>query len=300
MKPTLLTLEYFLKCAEMQHLTRAAAELRVSQPSLTRTIKSLEKELDVPLFEKRGRNIVLTRYGQILKLHTERILAELSAAEKEIKESRGTVETTVRLSLRSASHLIPGFIIDFQKRYPNIHLEILMEKSEETKDGNSTVDLSLYSTIKPEHTDGSQTLLEEEILLAVPKSDARAGSRTVNLRDFADDPFLLLQIGKSLRTITDVYCHEAGFTPKISLESDNPQTIRAFIRAGFGISFVPKITWYGMQNEAIALIPIADPICRRCLILSWQDNVEENPGAVLLRDYFIDHFAPYAYGKMRT
>ena len=300
MKPTLLTLEYFLKCADMQHLTKAAAELHVSQPSLTRTIKSLEKELDAPLFEKRGRNIVLTRYGQILKLHTERILAELSAAEKEIKESRGTVETTVRLSLRSASHLIPGFIIDFQKRYPNIHLEILMEKNEEAKDGNSAIDLSLYSTIKPEHTDGSQTLLEEEILLAVPKSDARAGSRTVNLRDFSDDPFLLLQIGKSLRTITDVYCHEAGFTPKISLESDNPQTIRAFIRAGFAISFVPKITWYGMQNEAIALIPIADPVCRRCLILSWQDNVEENPGAVLLRDYFIDHFAPYAYGKMRS
>lgn len=300
MKPTLLTLEYFLKCAEMQHLTRAAAELRVSQPSLTRTIKSLEKELDVPLFEKRGRNIVLTRYGQILKLHTERILAELSAAEKEIKESRGTVETTVRLSLWAASHLIPGFIIDFQKRYPNIHLEILMEKSEDAKNGKSAVDLSLYSTIKPEHTECSQTLLEEEILLAVPKSDARAGSHTVNLRDFADDPFLLLQIGKSLRTITDVYCHEAGFTPKISLESDNPQTIRAFIRTGFGISFVPKITWHGMQNEAIALIPIADPICRRCLILSWQEHIEENPGAVLLRDYFIDHFAPYAYGKMRT
>ena len=300
MKPTLLTLEYFLKCADMQHLTKAAAELHVSQPSLTRTIKSLEKELDVPLFEKRGRNIVLTRYGQILKLHTERILAELSAAEKEIKESRGTVETTVRLSLRSASHLVPGFIIDFQKRYPNIHLEILMEKNEEMKDGNSAIDLSLYSTIKPEHTDYSQTLLEEEILLAVPKSDARAGSRTVNLRDFADDPFLLLQIGKSLRTITDVYCHEAGFAPKISLESDNPQTIRAFIRAGFAISFVPKITWYGMQNEAIALIPIADPICRRCLILSWQEHIEENPGAVMLRDYFINHFAPYAYGKMRT
>ena len=299
MKPTLLTLEYFLKCAETQHLTRAAAELHVSQPSLTRTIKSLEKELDAPLFQKRGRNIVLTRYGEILKLHTEHVLAELSLAEKEIQDAKGTNETVVRLSLRSSSHLIPGFIMDFQKNYPNIHLEILMEKTDHTKGGHSDVDLQLYSAIQPVNTENAHTLLEEEILLAVPKTDPRANARTVYLKDFADDPFVLLQTGKSLRTITDVYCHTAGFAPKVSLESDNPQTIRAFIRAGFGISFVPQITWSGMQKENIALIPIASPVCHRCLILSWHPDIENNPGAVLLRDYIIQNFAAYAYGKVK-
>ena len=299
MKPTLLTLEYFLKCAEMQHLTRAAAELRVSQPSLTRTIKSLEKEIDAPLFQKRGRNIVLTRYGEILKLHTEHILAELAACEAEIKNAKGINETTVRLSLLSASHLIPGFIMDFQKQHPNIHLEILMEKTNQEKSPKNDVDLSLYSAIKPMNTENSHTLLEEEILLAVPKTDPRANRRTVDLKDFAEDPFVLLQVGKSLRTITDVYCHDAGFIPKISLESDNPQTIRAFIRAGFGISFVPKITWSGMQKENITLIPIASPVCRRCLILSWQPDIQTNPAAVLLRDYIIQNFASYAYGMVK-
>ncbi len=174
-----------------------------------------------------------------------------------------------------------------------------MEKTDHTMGGHSDVDLQLYSAIQPVNTENAHTLLEEDILLAVPKTDPRANARTVYLKDFADDPFVLLQMGKSLRTITDVYCHTAGFAPKVSLESDNPQTIRAFIRAGFGISFVPQITWSGMQKENIALIPIASPVCHRCLILSWHPDIENNPGAVLLRDYIIQNFAAYAYGKVK-
>ena len=66
MKLTLLALSYFQKTAELQHLTKAAEALHISQPSLSHTIKVLETELGVPLFSRSGRNIVLTRYGEIL------------------------------------------------------------------------------------------------------------------------------------------------------------------------------------------------------------------------------------------
>lgn len=294
MKPTLLALSYFQKIGETQHLTRAAEELHISQPSLSRTMKSLEAEVGVPLFQRSGRNIVLTQYGEILLRHTDRIMTELTLAEQEIDAVKGALQTTVRFSLFAASKLIPGFLMHFRSIHPDIHLEIIQQKIDHEKKNGNTVDLSLFASLSPRDNDCCQTLLDEEILLAVPGSDPRSHAAAVNLSDFSDAGFIMLQTGKSLRAITDVYCHAAGFTPRISLESDSPDTVREFIRAGLGVSFVPKITWHGVSGQNISLLPITSPVCRRSIILSWRRDIENSPSAVLLRDYMIQHFASYA------
>lgn len=300
MKPTLLALSYFQKTAEKQHLTRVAEELHISQPSLSRTIKTLENDLGIPLFERSGRNIVLTRYGEILLRHTERIMDELHSAEREIEEMKGAQQTTVSFSLFAASKLIPGFLMGFRHLHPHVHLEILQQKIDHTKKQGNGVDLSLFSSINPMENEFCTTLMEEEILLAMPDTDSRARLPSVKLKDFAEAGFILLQTGKSLRAITDVYCHAAGFTPRVSLESDSPDTVREFIRAGLGISFVPKITWHGVSSSHVALVPISTPICRRSIILSWRADINESPSAVLLRDYIIQNFARYAYAQAES
>ena len=75
---TLNQLTYFQKIAELEHFSRAAEELNISQPSLSRSIDTLEQELGLPPFEKQGRNVALTKYGRIFLEHTERILAEVA------------------------------------------------------------------------------------------------------------------------------------------------------------------------------------------------------------------------------
>lgn len=97
MKPTLCPV-LLSEDSGKQHLTCVAEELHISQPSLSRTIKTLENDLGVPLFERSGRNIVLTRYGEILLRHTERIMDELHSAEREIEEMKGAQQTTVSFS----------------------------------------------------------------------------------------------------------------------------------------------------------------------------------------------------------
>ena len=103
MKLTLLALSYFQKTAELQHLTKAAEALHISQPSLSHTIKVLETELGVPLFSRSGRNIVLTRYGEILLRHTNRIMQELNGAQKELADTKEAQKLTVTISLFAAS-----------------------------------------------------------------------------------------------------------------------------------------------------------------------------------------------------
>ena len=172
MKITFTSLSYFQKIAELQHMTRAAAALHVAQPSLSRTIKSLEEELDVPLFDHRGRNIVLTKYGEILLAHVNLIMKEMEAAKKELKEAEEAAHKTVKLSLYAASKLVPSFLMEFRKRHPDIRLEILLQGLQtEHHVGYKGCDLALCSNIHPLDDGHSVTLFKEEIMLAVPDTD---------------------------------------------------------------------------------------------------------------------------------
>ena len=81
-------LAYFRAVARTEHFTRAAEELHITQPSLSKAIANLEGELGVPLFRRSGRNIVLTKYGEILLSHTNRIMSELKHAQKELEDAK--------------------------------------------------------------------------------------------------------------------------------------------------------------------------------------------------------------------
>ena len=166
MKLTLLALSYFQKTAELQHLTRAAEALHISQPSLSHTIKVLETELGVPLFSRSGRNIVLTKYGEILLRHTNRIMQELHGAQKELADTKEAQKLTVTISLFAASMIIPAFLTRFRQEHPDIRFEILQQRSKPGQQSQNHVDLFLSSSINPIENDHSVTLLKEDIMLA--------------------------------------------------------------------------------------------------------------------------------------
>ena len=104
------SLTYFKRVAELQHITRASEELRVAQPSLSRTIAGLEGELGVRLFTRTGKNIRLNQYGEIVLRHTNRILQELEDIEAELADARDQGSRSVTISLYAASKLLPELV----------------------------------------------------------------------------------------------------------------------------------------------------------------------------------------------
>lgn len=278
------SLLYFKKVAELQHITRAARELHVAQPSLSRTIAGLEAELGVRLFERVGKNIQLNGYGEIVLRHTNNIVREMTDIEDELTEARGRGSRTVTISLYAASKLLPRLVMDFKREYPLIRLRIVQDGlGTAMQQGES--DLSIFSSSQPCTAENEVTLIEEEILLALPEANPLSQQSSVDLRDVASEEFICLQRGKSLRTITDMYCKLAGFEPTVILESDSPETVRELIRAGIGMSFIPHVTWSGMETENIALLPISFPQCKRYINLSWRKNGYLSPAALLFRDF---------------
>lgn len=281
------TLEYFVCAARLQHITRAAAQLHVAQPSLSRTIAGLEAELGVPLFDRTGKNIVLNQYGQVVLHHAQRILQEAQDIRDELADLKDEGRRTVSISLRAASKLLPQVVLGFKREYPSIRLHILQDEG-----GGSELpcDLTLYSSLQPCEGPHQAMLMEEEILLALPETNPLVEQPAVDLRRAAGEEFICLQRGKSLRTITDFYCRMAGFEPTVVMESDSPETVRELIGAGVGISFIPSVTWGGLDTAHIALRPISFPACRRFINLSWREGYL-SPAAILFRDYVRRFFA---------
>ena len=118
----LLQLKYFLYLARNEHVSRTAEQLHISQPSLSSTIKRLEQELGVPLFEKKGRNIVLSEYGKIYLNYVESAFALLENGERALRTKKGDDDRHLVLGILSPyiwQDLLHAFS-DAIRRYPSI------------------------------------------------------------------------------------------------------------------------------------------------------------------------------------
>ncbi len=282
------SLKYFKKVADLQHITRAAEELHVAQPSLSRTISMLESNLGVRLFERKGKNIILNEYGKVVLHHTNRILQEMENIVRELSELKGEDDRSVTFSAFAASELLPQLLIAFKREYPSIRFHIIREDLHTKSD--TKCDLSLYASTQPCKNKNEVMLIEEELLLALPDTNPLAAYDKINLQDVANMEFICLYKGKSLRTISDMYCKMANFEPKVVLECDSPETVRELIRAGLGISLIPSITWGEMSTKNIVLKPISYPVCRRYVHLTWNESAYLSPATILFKNFIKDYF----------
>ena len=279
----------FKKVAEYQNITHAAAELQMTQSALSRTIAVLEEELGLKLFDRKGKKIVLNPSGVIMLRHTNNILRKLEDVRGELANQEVEGNQTVTISLFAASKLIPQLVSSFKAEYPSIRLQIVQHDLWDQ--GEAERDITKFSSAQTDTEKNQRVLMEEELLLALPENSLLANRRELHLSDVAEMEFICLHKGKSLRTITDLYCQMANFSPKVIMESDSPETVRELICAGIGISFVPSITWRGMDTQNIVLRHISSPDCRRYINLSWRDIGHLSPAALVFRDFVQDYFA---------
>ena len=234
----LLQLKYFYAVAKSLHVTNTAQELHVAQPALTQSIKRLESELGVKLIKTRGRNIVLTEYGEFLKGEIAPFMDVLDEIPGKLEEMALKNRSTVIVNVLAASDAVIRAIMDFKKQHEDVRIRIV-QNTEAT-----TADISIYTV--PEYKPKAKEdpyVFNEKIFLAVPDNEEFSGIDTVELASVKDCEFISLAGSKQLRAICDSFCASAGFTPNIVFESDSPQTVRDMIEMQFGIGFWPQYSW---------------------------------------------------------
>ncbi len=288
----LLQLKYFQTVARYEHVTRAAGELRIAQPALSKTIGLLEKELGVQLFDRHGKYIQLNQFGKTFLKRVEQSLTLLEDGKRELSDLIGETFGDVKLAIIVGSNLLPGLLTSFRQKHPHIRFKLMQHFSKSIT--GPDFDLCISSAPLNLHGIENFPLLTEEIFLAVPAAHRLAKRKSIHLREVAGDDFINLKPGTPLRETTDNFCQYAGFTPNIIFESDDPATVRGLINAGQGIAFLPAITWEGSTGSSMFLLHIEDPACKRTLVLSWTAEHYLPQAARLFREFTIDHFAQLA------
>jgi LysR family transcriptional regulator, transcription activator of glutamate synthase operon len=279
-------LMYFEAVARHMHMTRAASELHVAQPALSKQIQSLEEELGVPLFERIGRGIQLTPAGAALLPHARRILSAVEDARAEIAEQIGLRKGKVTLGAppTASIRLLPPALAAFHAEYPGIELALrqggantivaMVERGD--------VDVGVVMLPVPEGTLESLPLVREELVLAVADTHSLAGHQSVAMSALAEERFVLFPEGYELREALLNACRRAGFMPRIVLDGGEVATVLPMVASGIGVALVPAFSTGGTPN--LATLHISDQQLERQLGLVWRNDRSLAPAARALRE----------------
>ena len=218
-----LQLRYFKKVAELESMSRAAEELMVSQPSLSKVVKNLEGELGTSLFDRKGRNIELNQNGRILLKHANAILRHMEDARAEIRDATTRKAGKVTLSSQAATGLLPDILFAFHEVFPAIQI-IVTHKTSLLQDGS---DFFLFA---------SREKLEDPTVRCLL--------------------ILILQNKRSLSQMLFQFCEEAGFTPHVVMQCDVQSAVFNMIEHNMGVSFVAEKSWSIPHSSNIVLRPI--------------------------------------------
>lgn len=276
-------LKYFQKVAELQHVTRAAEELHVSQPSLTQSIHVLEKELGAPLFKKRGRQIALTEYGIYLKSRLDVLLPELERLPTEIEQLKSKVNKTVKLNILAASSFVINAIVSYRKKHPEVVFDF--EQNDRTYDCDIVITTNGLNEA-PSRNYVKRCVKAEKIHLVVPKDSAYATLESIDLATVRDEGFVVLSSSRLFGVICSKFCAIAGFNPKVLFESDSPSAVQNIIGTGTGIAFWPE-SWGKIKNKNVVLRPISYPVCQRDLIIELHERLPKSAYAEDFYEYLL-------------
>ncbi len=284
----LLQLQYFYQIAREQNISRAAEALHIAQPSLSQTLKRLEGELGVPLFDRCGKRIVLNSYGKIFLKYVEKILNALESASLELQAAQGRDVRSVRLCVQSASMLLPELYRCIREREKDISLYIFQNPREHVPGAQ---ELILSSSWEPPEEEGSwQLLLEERILLALPAGHPLREKETLLLQDLEGEDFLSLSESSFLTKILYHYFAQKQFQPQVTTYMENPDILWKLLNARAGLAFIPEITWRPAMPKEILLRPVQDLPMKRVLLLSWKPDSYLPPAVQGCREAIAGYF----------
>lgn len=286
-------LEYFRVLAKMEHYTQAADQLSITQPSLTYAISELEKELGTYLFEKQGRNIRLTKYGQFFLSYVDNALNELQKGEKKLRElvspSHGSIDLAFIYTL--GPHFVPTMIQSFFSNETNKNISfsfsqgttknIIQELKEEK------FDLAFCSFVENEPDIDFVPLLREELVVIVPFNHPLAEYDRIDLKDTAPYPFVFFNKKSGIRPLIDNLFAKVGVTPQIVCEVEEDSAVAGLVSVNYGIAVVPRI-WI-LQHFNIKILPIERPAYERFIYLASIKNRYLSPAVHLFRDFAINY-----------
>lgn len=255
-------LTYFVAVAKHQNITHAANALHIAQPALSVAIKKLESQLELELFRRDQRKIVLTHEGETLLIHAKQILQQLDDATLAMKELRGLEKGEVRLGLPSimGTYYFPDVLMAFKSRYPKLKLIMIEAGTQSIQkmllDGE--IDLGIIQTHNlPDELD-SEHLVRSQMVAVVSPEHEYANKQTLSYAEFFSQELVMFKKGYFHREILDNICQQQNLTADFSFETNLLAVILKIVKRDFAISALLALA---TETESdVVSIPFEEPI----------------------------------------
>lgn len=257
---TLNQLTYFQTIARLEHFRQAAAQLNLSQPSLSRSIASLEEELGIILFERQGRNIRLTKYGRIFLEYTDRILNEVTTAKNRMQQlsgNKGHVDIAYVFPL--ASHYIPHMVRKFLQQKKNadvtfsfhqLHTAALVEGLKCDR-----FDIIFCSYVENEPEVRFIPLINQEMVVITPPEHPLKHKKSIVLEDLEHYPVIGYDRTSGLGKFTNQLYESHGLSPDFMCECPDENAISALVEKDFGIALAADVE--AIHQRDICILPLS-------------------------------------------
>lgn len=270
----LLQLKYFCDAAETENLSRTAKKFLVPTSNISQSIKRLEKELGIELFEHRTNRISLNSAGRRFYSDASKALSLLESAKagaQETDELKGDIHMICMSNRRIVTNAIETMI----QRYP--HVNFIIHHSMQT---NVDYDVFIADTCPFEYSTRVH-IVDEDICIAMNKSHRLAGMADFSVSELENERFITMTPNSSLYRITAISCADAGFSPNIAIQTDDPFYLRKYVEMGLGIAFVPERSWSGLWSEKVLLKKVGNLQRKTYAFLPKRKHIKRSVAAFL-------------------
>jgi DNA-binding transcriptional LysR family regulator len=254
-------LRVFREAAKAGGFTRASESLHLSQSTISLHIKRLEEELGSPLFLRTKKRVYLNEAGQLLLQYVERIFQEVKNAQMAVQELNQLQRGTIRLGsgATTVTYLLPKILGAYQRRYPHIELVVVTGSTETLAQAlhQQSLDLAVVmEPVSPTLAIEILPILQEELVLVVGSNHPLAAKELLNPEDIRDVAFISFLQGSAMQDQVDYHFNRIGVQPRIVMEMENIESIKALVRAGLGIAVLPVCSVVGSQGATLRALRI--------------------------------------------
>lgn len=266
----LTQLKCFAVVANQESITKAAEILYISQPAVSKTIKQLEDELQVQLFDRTGRTLKLNRAGRLFFSYVNDSLKELDRGVNAVQGGVDNSEQPISILMEVASPFIPSIVTNIKNKFPNVRLSLAQHTVREA-------DFKQFDFIVTSHPLKSLTnvpVLKEEVFVGW-NSKFGYSKKFINPKEIKNEKFIGLTKNNPLRNTIDHYFIKRGISLNYMYETDDPATIRGLIEAGIGLSFIPSVTWQTIDEQIQLARLTPEPLQRTIFLCSPSSSLTD-------------------------
>lgn len=264
-------LKYFLKSAELGNMTRAAKELGLSQPALSRSIQKLEDELGQPVFERRTKTLALTDAGVLLQSRATQILSLIEDTKAEICDDGQSGRVRIGAIPTIAPYLLPELLRHFSQQFPQATVIVQEETTEKLLHSVSQgeVDLAILALPVPAKYLEMEELFEEELLLVCDPDHPLAEKNKVTMKDIEPFAFVLLDEAHCLTDNIVSFCRQRSFHPVSVERTSQLAMVQELVSLAHGISMIPKMARVKDETDRRVYRSLSGKVPTRSIAMVW-------------------------------